>query len=130
MVTKTPTNFTVTVKTFPWIHLQSRKIWNGKLMLIKEKTYSLTTVFRKSRKEQVTISWLCIGITKLMHSFILKQGLVWFNHCKLFNAKFSLYINVKYIWFVNISQTRLNGSKYCYVSETIQLNISHLFTHS
>ena len=24
--------------------------------------------------------------------------------------------------------TKLNGSKYCYVSLTIQLNISHLFT--
>ena len=23
---------------------------------------------------------------------------------------------------------KLNGSKYCYVSQTIQLNISHLFT--
>ena len=35
-------------------------------------------------------------------------GLVWFglvlcyiNHCKLFNAKSSLYIYNKYIWFVN-----------------------------
>ena len=26
--------------------------------------------------------------------------------------------------------TQLNGSKYCYVSLTIQLSISHLFTHS
>ena len=25
--------------------------------------------------------------------------------------------------------TQLNGSKYCYVSQTIQSNISHLFTH-
>ena len=25
--------------------------------------------------------------------------------------------------------TQLNGSKYCYVSLTIQLNTSHLFTH-
>ena len=25
---------------------------------------------------------------------------------------------------------KLNSSKYCYVSLTIQLNISHLFTHS
>ena len=25
---------------------------------------------------------------------------------------------------------QLNGSKYCYVSQTIQLNISHLFAHS
>ena len=26
--------------------------------------------------------------------------------------------------------TKLNSSKYCYVSLTIQLNISHLFIHS
>ena len=26
--------------------------------------------------------------------------------------------------------TKLNGSKYCYVLQTIQSNISHLFTHS
>ena len=26
--------------------------------------------------------------------------------------------------------TKLDGSKYCYVSLTVQLNISHLFTHS
>ena len=26
--------------------------------------------------------------------------------------------------------TKLTGSKYCYVSLTIQLNISHLFAHS
>ena len=26
--------------------------------------------------------------------------------------------------------TKLNGSKYCYVSLTIQLNISHLFIYS
>ena len=29
-----------------------------------------------------------------------------------------------------INSTQLNCSKYCYVSLTIQLNISHLFTHS
>ena len=28
------------------------------------------------------------------------------------------------------SFARSNGSKYCYVSLTIQLNICHLFTHS
>ena len=26
--------------------------------------------------------------------------------------------------------TKLNGSKYCYVSVTIQLNVNHLFKHS
>ena len=33
-------------------------------------------------------------------------GLVWWhiNHCGLFNAKSILYIYIKYIWFVNISQ--------------------------
>ena len=50
------------------------------------------------------------------------------------------------IWFVDIqlndqtvlfqnnsvkhNSTKLNGSKYCYVSLTIQLNVSHLFAHS
>ena len=29
--------------------------------------------FRKSRSEQVIISWLCIGNTRLTHPFILKQ---------------------------------------------------------
>ena len=52
------------------------------------------------------------------------------NHCRLFNAKSSLYIYIKYIWFVNIKSTKLNSFKYCYVSLTIQLNISHLFKHS
>ena len=28
------------------------------------------------------------------------------------------------------SASKLNGSKYCYVSLTIQLNISHLFSHN
>ena len=27
-------------------------------------------------------------------------------------------------------KSKLNGSKYCYVSLTIQLNISHFFSHS
>ena len=26
--------------------------------------------------------------------------------------------------------TKLNGSKYCYISQTIQLNITDLFTHN
>ena len=72
-------------------------------------------------------------------------GLVWWhiNHCRLFNTKSFLYIYIKYTWFVNtfcwkhykmnLSSyfcTQLNGSKYWYISLTIQLNISHLFTHS
>ena len=31
---------------------------------------------------------------------------------------------------VYILKVQLNNSKYCYVSLTIQLNISHLFTHN
>ena len=31
---------------------------------------------------------------------------------------------------ITIISTQLNGFKYCYVSLTIPLNISHLFTHS
>ena len=62
--------------------------------------------------------------------------MIWFgwvlwhiNHCRLFNAKSSLYIYIGYIGFVNTS-TKLNGFKYCYVSLTIQLNISHFFIHN
>ena len=79
------------------------------------------------------------------------------NHCRLFNAKSGLYIYIRYIWiglfwFYGIStivgylmlntvytyildiymickhkSTKLNSSKYCNVSLTIQLNINHLF---
>ena len=46
-------------------------------------------------------------------------GLAWFSlvlwdikHCRLFNAKYSLYIYIKYIWFLNIlSITFLNEPK-------------------
>ena len=71
-----------------------------------------------------------------------KLGLIWFgrvlchiNHCRLFNAKSSLYIYMKYIWFVdNIFKqawahffgTQLNGCKYCYMS---QFYISQSFAH-
>ena len=77
--------------------------------------------------------------------------MVWFgfvcfyyiNHCKLFNSKPFQYIFIKIyiicehillITFLNkpklIFYHSLNGSKYCYVSLTIQLNINHLFPHS
>ena len=64
------------------------------------------------------------------------QGVDWFglvlwhiNHFRLFNAKSSSYINIKYIWFVNLFFcTQLNRSKYCYVSLTIQLNNFFVYT--
>ena len=46
--------------------------------------------------------------------------------------QFSINLNVKNIFISSYSgySTKLNGSKYCYVSLTIQLNISHLVIHS
>ena len=42
-----------------------------------------------------------------------------------------LYTYILYIYMIcKHKLTKLNGSKYCYVSLTIQLNISQLFTHS
>ena len=41
-------------------------------------------------------------------------------------------LNVKTVLLQTIQfsmSIKLNGSKYCHVSVTIQLNISHLFTH-
>ena len=39
-------------------------------------------------------------------------------------------LNDQTILFQFSMSTKLNYSKYCYVSLTIQLNISHLFTHN
>ena len=39
------------------------------------------------------------------------------------------YILNMYDFYIHKS-TKLNSSKYCYVSQTIQLNMSHLFTYS
>ena len=102
------------------------------------------------------------------HTYILNiYDLVWlcfmaYHHCRIFNAKSSLYIYIKYmisqhileITFLNepelIFCTQLNGftffsliqiilftinhlfahSEMFYLALTIQLNISHLFTHS
>ena len=50
-------------------------------------------------------------------------------HCRLFNAKSSLYI----YWIYGICEhksTKLNRSKFSYVSQTIQLNTSHVFKYS
>ena len=106
-----------------------------------------------------------------LYTYILDiYDLVWLGfmtyHCRLFNAKSSLYIYIKYIGFgwvgfydistivgylmlnhlyhidwiydfvdnifewtwANFFCTQLNGSKYCYSSLTVQLNISHWFT--
>ena len=86
-------------------------------------------------------------------------SVLWYiNHCRLFNATSSLYIYIKSIGFALVGfygistivgylmpnllhtykpymickykSTKLYGSNYYYVSLTIQLNISHWFTHS
>ena len=100
---------------------------------------------------------ICYTRIIIFKEFLLKS-FVWFvgwvlhhiNHCWLFNAKSCFYIFIKYMICKHILQihtvkwsnssiydnpiqhksTKLNGSKYCYVSLTIQLNISHLFTHN
>ena len=46
---------------------------NNKLFQIKPTLGEWKPAFRKSRKEQVIISWLRIGQSSLTHSFILKQ---------------------------------------------------------
>ena len=54
----------------------------------------------------------------------------WF-HLFLFDT--NTHLNIKTVLFQTIQfskSTKLNGSKYCDVSLTIQLNISHLFTHT
>ena len=75
--------------------------------------------------------------------------MIWFgwllwhiNHFRLFNAKSSLYIYIKYmicklillITFLNEPQhnffTQLNGLKYSYLIRIILLTINHLFAHS
>ena len=56
--------------------------------------------------------------------------LFWFG----FMAYQPLKVILCQIQFIHIickhGSTKLNGSKYCYASLTIQLNISHSFTHS
>ena len=55
-----------------------QQCWNDniniKLFQIKATLGEWKPAFRKSRKEQVIISWLQIDHTSLTHSFILKQG--------------------------------------------------------
>ena len=55
-------------------------------------------------------------------------------HCRLLNARSCLYVYISNMickhFLDNISKSQLNDFKYGYVSQTIQLNISHLFIHS
>ena len=70
--------------------------------------------------------------------FVLKI-LTWSYNCKglLFGLVYGISTSVGYLMpkpaYIYIickhKSTKINGSKYCYVSLTIQLNISHLFTH-
>ena len=45
----------------------------------------------------------------------------WFAHSEVVTI-----IAIQHYWFIS---TQSNGSKYSYVLQTIQLDISHLFTH-
>ena len=49
-----------------------------------------------------------------------------FCRLKKLNDQMVLFLTIQF----SIKSTKLNGSKYCNVSLTIQLNISYLFTHS
>ena len=83
----------------------------------------------------------------IQFSHLFALSLVWFgcvlwhiDHGRLFNANcfytYMMYMMCKHIllmMFLNelgsFFTTQLNGSKYGQVTLTIQLNISHLFTH-
>ena len=54
---------------------------------------------------------------------------VWFKK-KEKRRKECLVNTFNHIYYFSFVCTQLNSFKYCYVSLTIQLNISHLFTHS
>ena len=60
-----------------FLHTKWQQHWNNnihnKLFLIKPTLGGWRPTLRKSRKEQVIVSRLCIGHTKLTHSYILKQ---------------------------------------------------------
>ena len=51
------------------------------------------------------------------------------NNFRLFDAKSSLYRYIIYM-ICKHKSAKLNGSKYCYISLTTQLNISYRFKHS
>ena len=64
----------------------------------------------------------------MISTHILK--IILLNKPELF---FGTQLNDKTVLFQTIQfsmSTKLNSSKYCYVLLIIQLNISHLFTHS
>ena len=91
----------------------------------------------------------CVCVCVCVYVCLVWFGSVWFDGVSTIvdylmpNPVFAYILNV---WFVNIlkiqtvkwsdsyipnnSILKLNGSKYCYLSLTIQLNISHLFAHS
>ena len=60
-----------------FLHKKWQQCWNrntsNKLFQVKPFLGEWRPAFRKSRKEQVTITRLRIGHSRLMHSFILKQ---------------------------------------------------------
>ena len=142
---------------FDWVWFYSISTIVGYLMPIPLYTYILNVY---------DLVWFGLVLWHINHCrlFNAKSSLyiyikyIWFglvlwhiNNCRLFNAKSSFYIYILNIWFVNtfcrftqlndqtlliltiqltISQKKLNSSKYCYVSLTIQSNISYLFTYS
>ena len=130
---------------FVWIlwHINYCRLFNAK--------YSLYKYIGYIRFDLVWFYGISTNVGYLMpnplYTYILNiHDLVWFslvlrhiNHWRLFNAKSFFYIYIKYminkhIWWIkflnkSIFCTLLNGSKFGCVSLTIQLSISHLFTH-
>ena len=64
---------------------------------------------------------MSLSIAMLYQYFNLGTQLKSFNN---YNLTIIILFNISY------SFKQLNGSTYCYVSQTIQFSISHLFTHS
>ena len=76
----TPDNFRIPytdLKPTIKLHTKWQQHWNNnthnKLFQIQPTLREWRPTFRKSRREQVIISQLCIGHTRLTYSFILKQ---------------------------------------------------------
>ena len=68
-------------------------------------------------------------------TFLNEHELIFLKTVKLFhlllsNANAQLNIKIVLFQIIQFNISKLNCYKYCYVSLTIQLNISHLFSNS
>ena len=68
-----PCLFTRTEKITPWLHPPRKYIYIYIYIWVRRTLGEWRPASRKSRREQVVISRLRIGHTRLTHSFILKQ---------------------------------------------------------